>query len=130
LTTYRLIAEQTVDQVVRWLRKHQGLSAINERCRTAEEPLLLPSETNGLSGIVPPSFDRTVVEHFCRREWAVHVADVMLRRSGWHHYFRDTRNKAEQVAGWMAQCVGWTDAQRKEELRNYVNQFCTPTPAE
>jgi len=91
---------------------------------------LLPGETNGLSGILPPPLDRTAVEHFCRQEWAVHLDDVMLRRTGWHHYFRDARNKAEQVAEWMAQFAGWTEAQRKEELQNYANQFCTPIAAE
>ena len=129
LTTYRLMGEETVDQMVRWLKKHQDIGEITMDSRTAEEPLLLPSETNGLSGIVPPPFDRAAVEHFCRKEWAVHVEDVMLRRTGWHHYFRDTQSKAERVADWMADCVGWTDVQREEELRNYTNQFCTPIPA-
>jgi glycerol-3-phosphate dehydrogenase len=130
LTTYRRMGEQTVDQVVRWLKKHQVHGEIAEHCRTGEEPLLLPSETNGLSGILPPPFDRAVVEHFCRQEWALHLEDVMLRRTGWHHYFRDARSKAERVAEWMAQFAGWTEAQRKEELQNYANQFCTPTAAE
>ena len=129
LTTYRLMAEQTVNQLVRWLKKHYGVGEIDEQCRTAEEPLLLPSETNGLSGIVPPPFNPAAVEHFCDREWSVHLEDVMLRRTGWHYYFRDARSKAEQVATWMAQNAGWTDARREEELRNYTNQFCTPTPA-
>jgi len=129
LTTYRLMAEQTVDAVVRWLKQCQGLSEINERCRTAEEPLLPASETNGVSRILPPRFDRTVVEHFCLNEWAVHLEDVMVRRSGWHHYFRDARTKAGQVAEWMAQCAAWSAARREDELRNYENQT-HPTPPE
>ncbi len=121
LTTYRLMAEEAVDEVVRWLRRERGQKEIDERCRTAEEPLLPASQTDGLSSVLPPRFARAVVEHFCRQEWAVHLGDVMLRRSGWHHYFPDASNGATQVADWMASLAGWTEAQKSEELRNYAN---------
>jgi glycerol-3-phosphate dehydrogenase len=52
LTTYRLMAEQTVDQIVKALRREA------EPCRTAEEPLLPQSEVTGVSGIQPPEFSR------------------------------------------------------------------------
>jgi len=41
------MAEQTVDQIVKALRREA------EPCRTAEEPLLPQSEVTGVSGIQP-----------------------------------------------------------------------------
>jgi glycerol-3-phosphate dehydrogenase len=44
LTTYRLMAEQTVDQLVKWLTKQPALNGHIQPCRTAVEPLL-PAST-------------------------------------------------------------------------------------
>jgi glycerol-3-phosphate dehydrogenase len=119
LTTYRLMAEQTVDGIVKWLTpsNESGQSAAN--CRTAEELLLPASETQNISGILPPEFCRRVVEHYCTNEWAVHLDDVMIRRTSWQHYHRDAALKAEYVANWMAEILGWTDEQRAKELARY-----------
>lgn len=96
LTTYRLMAEQTVDRIVR----HLGRPA--EPCRTAQEPLLPAGET-AFSGILPPPFTREAVEHYVRNEWALSPEDVMVRRSSWQHYHADAPAKASLVAGWMAE---------------------------
>jgi len=114
LTTYRLMAEQTVDKVVARL----GL-AFSE-CTTAEEPLLSREETRLMSGILPPEFSRAAVEHACAHEWAVHLDDVMVRRTGWHQYYRDAI-KAGTVAGWMAELLRWPEAVRAAELKRYRN---------
>ena len=116
LTTYRLMGEQTVDQIVKWLHRLHGGRA---RCRTAEEPLLPTTETGGISGILPPEFSRKTVKHYVAREWAVHLDDVMVRRTSWHYYFRDAAAKAQQVADWMAELLGWTEARRAAELARY-----------
>src|SRR5208337_3081788 len=82
LTTYRLMGEQTVDQIVNGLVGLQWLQGVRGevgRCRTAEEPLLPAGETGGVSGILPPEFSRKAVEHYVAREWAVHLDDVMVR---------------------------------------------------
>ena len=119
LTTYRLMAEQTVDQVVAKL----GVKAT--ACRTAKEPLVSATETQGISGIVPPEFCRSAVEHYCANEWTVHLDDVMVRRSSWHYYHRDAAHRAEKVANWMAELLGWSDAERDAELQRYHN-FTSP----
>ena len=89
------------------------------RCRTAVEPLLSASEAAGVSGILPPEFSRKTVEHYVANEWAVHLDDVMVRRTSWHYYFKDAAVKAQQVAGWMAGLLSWTEAQRTAELARY-----------
>ena len=114
LTTYRLIAEQTVDQVL----GHLGRGRI--ACRTAVEPLLPEDEARGTSAIVPPEPRPELVEHFCRREWAVHLDDVMTRRTGWRYYLDRPADAARQVAEWMAAIFGWSAARQEAELAEYL----------
>ena len=112
LTTCRLMAEQTVDRLV----ATAGLQA--SPCATAHTPL--PGGDMAFSRIVPPAFSREVVEHFCTREWAVRLEDVMIRRSSWHYYHRDAQDKAQKVAQWMAESLGWDAARRSAEEHDYA----------
>jgi glycerol-3-phosphate dehydrogenase len=125
LTTYRLMGEQTVDQMVKWLHGFQGLHELHRngeatRCRTAEEPLLPAAETAGVSAILPPERSRKTVEHYVGREWAVHLDDVMVRRTSWHWYFADAPRIAERVADWMGELLGWSVEDRRAELARYA----------
>jgi glycerol-3-phosphate dehydrogenase len=119
LTTYRRMGEQTVDQIVKALKGLKQLSGEYGRCRTAEEPLLPRAETEGVSGIVPPQFGRRAVEHYVLKEWAVHLDDVMVRRTSWHYFYRDAAAKAEQAAHWMGELLGWTAETEQAELARY-----------
>ena len=113
LTTYRLIAEQAVDQLVGYLKCPAS------PCRTAHEPLLAPEEVQGISGILPPPVGPDVVRHACQKEWAVHLDDVMLRRTGWHYYHADAADIAQKTAAWMAEVQGWDAARQGAELTRY-----------
>jgi len=113
LTTYRLMAEQTVDCIVREQRFTAG------PCRTALEPLVSPEQSRGVSGLLPPDFDRRIVEHFVTNEWALHLDDVMIRRTSWHYYLADAGLRAKVVADWMGELLGWDKNQRREELERY-----------
>jgi glycerol-3-phosphate dehydrogenase len=115
LTTYRLMAEQTVDQIVK------KLGGNFSACRTAAESLLPKNETDGISGIVPPDFCRSAVEHFCENEWAQNLDDVIIRRTSWHYYFRDAAERAEKVADWMSEILGWSEEEKKAQLQRYKN---------
>ncbi len=119
LTTYRLMAEQTTDQIAQWLVRSKQLEHAITKCRTAEEPLLPSAETTEGSGILPPAFNRRVVEHYCANEWAAHLDDVMVRRTSWQHYCPDARQRAERVAGWMAELSAWSEPTRLAELERY-----------
>ncbi len=130
LTTYRLMGEQTVDQIVKWLHGLQALPKAHRdfpRCRTAEEPLLPTAETGGVSAILPPEFCRRPVEHYLANEWAIHLDDVMVRRTSWHYYLKDASAKAQQVAAWMAELLGWTEAQHAAEIARYGQIGICPT---
>jgi glycerol-3-phosphate dehydrogenase len=128
LTTYRLMAEQTVDQIVKRLRGLNELPPEVTACRTAEEPLLPDADIAGVSGILPPEFTRRAVEHYCTNEWAVHLDDVMVRRTSWRYYHQDAAWKAERAAGWMAALLNWSDATRAGEIERYhAMAGCLPT---
>lgn len=119
LTTYRLMAEQTVDEIVKTLNGLKALKREIVPCRTAIEPLLSPAEANDYSGILPPEFNRHAVEHYCANEWAIHLDDVMLRRTRWHYYFPNAAQMAEQAADWMSERLGWSNAIRSGEMERY-----------
>lgn len=114
LTTYRLIAEQAVDQLVRRLPGKAG------DCRTAKEPLLQSGEATGVSSIVPPEVTRRAVEHYCREEWALTLEDIMVRRSSWHYYCRNALEVAVQVAGWMGEINNWDQRRVQLEIEEYA----------
>jgi glycerol-3-phosphate dehydrogenase len=115
LTTYRLIGEQVVDRIVRHLGKK------TPPCRTAEEALLKNVE-HIESGILPPPVCREVVEHYCRNEWAVHLDDVMIRRTSWHYYLDNPLETAQQVAVWMGEIRAWDAPRQESELTRYRRQ--------
>ena len=122
LTTYRLMAEQTVDRIIPWLHKSAGLNGKSgewKLCRTADEVLLPAAEVEGFSGVLPPEFGWRAVEHFCAKEWGYCLEDVMVRRSSWHYYHADAGQKAERVADWMAEFLGWSAAEKAAELDHY-----------
>jgi glycerol-3-phosphate dehydrogenase len=118
LTTYRLMAEQTVDKIVHALRK-EPLKRNLAPCRTAQEPLLPREKTEGFSGILPPEFKRDVVKHFCEKEWALHLDDVMVRRTSWHYYYTGASSRAQQAATWMGEFLDWPEAVRSTEIERY-----------
>ncbi len=121
LTTYRLMAEQTVDNVARQLGRK--LAA----CRTAAEPLLPADQVNAFSGLVPPPCTYEAVAHYVQEEWATHLDDVMVRRSSWHYYVENPSSVAEQVAKWMAELCGWSAAESDQELAAYYAATSAPS---
>lgn len=110
LTTYRRIAEQAVDRLARHLDRKLA------PCRTADVALLQAEEAKRVSGITPPPVSRQVVEHYVAQEWAVHLDDVMIRRTSWQYYHHNHQEIAQQVAGWMGERFGWDDNRRAAEL--------------
>ncbi|MCA9132650.1 MAG: glycerol-3-phosphate dehydrogenase/oxidase [Planctomycetales bacterium] len=114
LTTYRLMAEQAVDQIMKFL------AAPRHACRTAREPLLATvPQAPGYSGITPPPFSREVVQYFVQHEWALHLDDVLVRRSGWHYHERLSAAQAKTAAEWMAAAATWSAEQKNAEIHRW-----------
>jgi glycerol-3-phosphate dehydrogenase len=80
----------------------------------------VPRNQTEFSGIVPPAVSRAAVEQYCRNEWAVHLDDVMIRRSSWQHYHADRDNVARRACDWMAELLHWPDDQKQAEWDRYV----------
>jgi glycerol-3-phosphate dehydrogenase len=120
LTTYRHMAEETLDQIVKFLK-------INAKpCRTADVPLV---EDASFSAVIPPPLSEEAVIHFCRNEWVIHLDDVMIRRTGWRHYHRDHLAIAHEVAKWMAKLLGWDSERLQNEIQTYQTEttiLCIP----
>lgn len=116
LTTYRLMAEEALNAIVKYL----GHGTVN--CETANQPLLSPAETSGISGILPPPVSEKLVKHSCRSEWARHLSDVMIRRTSWRYYRHDQIEIAEQIAQWMADELGWNETTLQKEILEYRNE--------
>lgn len=122
LTTYRLMAEQVVDRIA----KHLNRSVSD--CRTDSE-LLIPLGTDrAYSGITPPPCTRKAVAHYVLHEWAIHLDDVMIRRSGWHYYHPDAAQLAEKVTTWMSELLNWSPAKAHQELAHYLSAKGNPPP--
>lgn len=113
LTTYRLMAEETVDAIVRFLGANVGA------CCTATTPIVENGHAESFSGILPPPVSAAAVSRYCRVEAARHLDDVMIRRSSWRHYNHNHMELAANVAKWMATELGWTDAETETELQRY-----------
>jgi glycerol-3-phosphate dehydrogenase len=126
LTTYRLMAEQTVDAILKGVPALKESTAKFAKCRTDTEPLLQDGTPPTFSSLVPPTIDRAAVQHYCAEEWAVHLDDVMVRRSGWHYYFADAHQRAEQVADWMSEALTWSHDKRTSELAHYRQRAPLP----
>ena len=118
LTTYRLMSEQAVDGVVR-----RGGHNVRP-CRTAVDPLLDKSETDGLSGVVPQALSERAVRHYCRNEWARNLEDVMVRRTYWRYYHTNHEQIARQILPWIADELGWENETAQAELARYLHKHC------
>jgi glycerol-3-phosphate dehydrogenase len=112
LTTYRLMAEQTVDRLFR----HSNRRPVP--CRTADEPLVSEADRQ-FSGTLPPPVSAEAVAHYCANEWPQTLDDVMTRRAGWTYYNDDPIADAEKVVGWMAEKLDWDSAKQERQLEAY-----------
>ena len=62
---------------------------------------------------------RAAYGYYCRNEWAIHLDDVMVRRTSWHYYFRDAEKRSHEVANWMSELLGWDETKRADEILRY-----------
>jgi len=112
LTTYRLMAEQTVDRIGEYWKTALAAST------TASIPLI--ETPPRWSGLLPPPFELDVVAAICAEEWPEHLDDLMCRRTSWHFYHGRDEQRARTAAGWMASALGWDRERVQRELACYA----------
>jgi glycerol-3-phosphate dehydrogenase len=165
LTTYRKMAEEMVDEVVKELRKSFGRPAYSP-CRTATEPLtggeaadLAPFRRSGLDlGLSAAAVDHLVshfgtevagiynlvrehrellaplhpehpairaeVIHIVRRELALTLADLLVRRV--HLYYETAdhgRAAVVDAAGLMGSELGWSAEEQASQIARYLGHL-------
>jgi glycerol-3-phosphate dehydrogenase len=107
-TTYRLIAEQVVDQFS------------NAPCRTAETPLLQDRPPPAGECVASHVF-ASHIAHACEHEMAQSVSDVMWRRTGLALSRAGGADTARIVSRLMANSMKWTDERMNSSLQEYLN---------
>lgn len=122
-TTYRAIAEETVNRVCGLLGTRAAL------CRTAETPLPEHHPPLAAEQIADaPAVYASDIVHACEYEMAVTVSDVMRRRTGLALSRHGGTETATAVARLMAAPLGWTDDQRDCSLQQYLDEWKKALP--
>ena len=122
-TTYRIIAQQTVDAAYRLL----NMTA--KPCRTAEVPL--PNHRPPPSGEVlsdAPEVRASDIAHACEHEMVVTLADVMRRRTSLALSRSGGPETALLVARMMAPLMNWSAEEERAQFNRYVEEWKRSLP--
>jgi len=63
------------------------------------------------------TYTRAEIVQMARSEMIVHLDDLLLRRTLLAYLGRLSRPLVEQLAGWLGEALGWTEAQTKAEIQ-------------
>jgi len=108
---HKLVAQRRLsDQRVEQLFARYGTRALDVAQFIQANP------SAGLTAI-----DQGEVRFLVEREKAVHVDDIFLRRTSLAWLGKATLPLIEQLADWMGNVLGWTDAQKKAEAQRALN---------
>jgi len=145
-TTYRLMAERTIDRVQEFLGgpvtacptrdyplagsgqwdRPPGLSSLSQKYGTLAGEILQLADVDSslgqpiLDGLAPI---RAQVVYAVRREMAVTIEDVLARRIGLQWFSWRSAVQAAPVAGRLLQReLAWTDAEAETAIQHYTNQ--------
>jgi glycerol-3-phosphate dehydrogenase len=124
LTTYRIMAEQIVNR----LRPHLGRDMASSI--SAKIPLLSPSQVTGISSLIPPPLTPELVDHYCNKEWALRLDDILQRRTKWAQYGMPDPDMISQVAEWMARSLNWEPGRWELERDYYQTLNMRAKPGE
>lgn len=116
-TTYRAEAEKIVDELLKKLGQRA------RACVTAQTPLPLhASDPDQLIADAPKVY-ASDIRRACEEELAMSVDDVMRRRTSLALSRFAGPDTAAAVARIMAPCMGWSDAQMRSSLQQYLNHW-------
>jgi glycerol-3-phosphate dehydrogenase len=116
-TTYRAEAEKIVDELLNTLGQKP------RQCVTAKTPLPPPPWQPDVLIADAPKVFASNIRRACEQEMATCVDDVMRRRTSLALSRFGGAETAAAVAGIMAPCMGWSDAQMRNSLQQYLHQW-------
>jgi glycerol-3-phosphate dehydrogenase len=122
-TTYRLIAQQTVDSVI------SILNASAAPCHTAEVPLPNRRPAAGGEKISesPPVFASDII-HACEQEMAITLGDVMRRRTQLALSRNGGAETVGHVARLMASVLHWNEEKERAQIDRYRTEIKLNVP--
>jgi glycerol-3-phosphate dehydrogenase len=130
LLVREMVKESVPDAAARHLVALYGAEAVAVANLAAREPALGTPLLEGLP------FLKAEVVHQARREMALSVSDVLMRRTHlFHHHPTQATEATPAVAGLLARELGWDAAQEARSLADYLGevqrmrQAITPRPA-
>ena len=117
-TTYRVIAQQTVDAAYR------VLNAAAPPCRTAEVSLLnrRPAPAGEKISDAPEVYASDIIRA-CEHEMAVTLGDVMRRRTSLALSRSGGPEIALLVASLMAPLMGWSENEERTQFKRYLGEW-------
>ena len=119
ITAYRLIAEEVTDVVARRLGS-------TERCTTSVRPLPGAAPAAAADGDALCPHAPTTAEdiaHAVRAEWAVTLADVLLRRTAIGLAACQGLDRLDAIADVVGGLLGWDPARRAAEVAAYEREI-------
>lgn len=119
ITAYRLIAEEVTDVVARRLGS-------TVRCTTSVLPLpgAAPAAAAGTDALCPHApTTREDIAHAVRAEWAVTLADVLLRRTAIGLAACQGLDRLDAIADVVGGLLGWDPARRAAEVAAYEREI-------
>jgi glycerol-3-phosphate dehydrogenase len=117
-TTYRAIAQQTVDEAIK------VLNVKAKPCSTMEVPLSNHRpEPTGEKISDSPTVCVSDIIHACEEEMAVTLSDVMRRRTPLALSRAGGPEVALQVARVMAPLLGWSADEERAQFERYAEEW-------
>ncbi len=118
ITAYRSIAEEVTDAVAARL-------GVNARCSTGARTLpgVAPSAVTGEPLCAHAPTTRADIEHAVRAEWAMTLADVLLRRTAIGLSACQGLDRLDAIADQVGSVLGWDPARRAVEMDAYRREI-------
>jgi glycerol-3-phosphate dehydrogenase len=130
LTTYRAMAAQIVDHVERAMRRRMSQThtadGLLPGADRSEIVKAMETENSEFAAPMIPGLRYTRAEavYTMRRELAVTIGDILIRRTRAAFETRDNaRSAAPIVADLMARELGWSDQLKQRELERYEREI-------
>jgi glycerol-3-phosphate dehydrogenase len=107
-TSFRAFSEQVTDRVLAFLGRSRRKSTLDLPIGRGAEAVALKTSAD---------FSKAEILALAEGEKIVHLDDLLLRRTLLGYLGLLTRERVEQLAGWLGEALGWSKGQVQEEIR-------------
>jgi len=111
-TSFRAFSEQVTDKTLAFLGRPRKID-------TKDLPIGQGGEAGELKQ--DSTYTRAEIARMARSEMIVHLDDLLLRRTLLAYLGLLSRPLVEQLAGWLGEALGWTEAHKETEIRRSLD---------